>query len=84
MKKCGGDNKGGLRLIYRPHSLQAKDVIMTLNSKKMTVEHLKAKLRQVTSDSLCCRLAYVSPRCVEAKFQNSTLCLCSSDIVRQS
>ena len=34
MKKCGGDDKGGLRLMYRPHSLQAKDVIMTLNSKK--------------------------------------------------
>ena len=29
-----GDDKGGLRLIYRPHSLQAKDVIMTLNRKK--------------------------------------------------
>lgn len=34
MKKCGGDDKGGLRLMYRPNSLQAKDVIMTLNSKK--------------------------------------------------
>lgn len=43
MKKCGGDDKGGLGLIYRPHSRQAKDVKTALNSKKLTVEHLKAK-----------------------------------------
>ena len=43
MKKCGGDDKGGLGLIYRPHSRPAKDVKTTLNSKKLTVEHLKAK-----------------------------------------
>ena len=43
MKKCGGDDKGALGLIYRPHSRQAKDVETTLNSNKLTVEHLKAK-----------------------------------------
>ena len=84
MKKCGGDDKGGLGLIYRPHSRQAKDVKTALNSKKLTVEHLKAKQRQVTSDSEWCRIAYFSPRYVEANFQNSTRCSCSSDVVGQS
>lgn len=44
MKKCGGDDKGGLGLIYRPHIRQAKDVETTLNRKKINRRTFESKV----------------------------------------